>query len=59
MQKYMQIKDETEFDIRMEEEITAFAKRHNLDYELVAPFAQWVEWYSRQEERKRIKNLIK
>ena len=50
---------ESKFDTRIQEETEAFAERNKLDYEIVKPFADWIEWFTRQDERKRIKELIK
>ena len=52
-------KEKSYYEERVQEETEKFAKRHNLDYELVKPFADWIEWFTRQDERKRIRDLIK
>jgi len=49
----------TKFEERIQKETEMFAKRHNLDYEVVEPLVDWTEWFTRQDEKKRIINLIK
>ena len=44
---------------RIQEEIRKFAKRNNLDYKDIEPFFYWIEWFIRQDERKRTRELIK
>lgn len=44
---------------RLKEEIQKFCETHNLDYEKTEDFANWVKWFCRQDERKKIKNMIK
>jgi hypothetical protein len=43
---------------RLDEEISKFEKKHGIDYEEVEAFALWVEWFTRQRERKIIKDRI-
>jgi len=48
-----------EFDKRFDEECARFSKEHNIKYESVEDFAEWICWFSQQARTEDIIGLIK